>query len=230
MKDTIVHSLKPVLLVGGGEATDQAILQAQADVGAVVAADGGAAQLLRLGVQPDAVIGDMDSLAPQLVEQLPGEVLHRIAEQDSTDFDKCLRSIRAPLVLAHGFLGGRVDHQLAVLTVLARRADRRCVLVGGCDVICLAPPRLELTLQVGTRVSLYPLGPVRGRSDGLRWPIEGLGFAPDGRIGTSNEATTDQVVIEVNAPLMLLILPLTAQGALRAALSASLAEWPARAE
>jgi len=27
---------------------------------------------------------------------------------------------------------------------------------------------------------------VQGRSGGLRWPIDGLPFAPDGRIGTSN--------------------------------------------
>ena len=47
---------------------------------------------------------------------------------------------------------------------------------------------------------------VTGRSAGLRWPIEGLHLAPDGRIGTSNEAL-GPVHLEFDAPGMLVILP-----------------------
>ena len=35
---------------------------------------------------------------------IPAERLHRIAEQDSTDFEKCLRNIRAPLVVGIALL------------------------------------------------------------------------------------------------------------------------------
>jgi thiamine pyrophosphokinase len=49
------------------------------------------------------------------------------------------------------------------------------------------------------------MGPASGRATGLRWPIEGLDFAPAGRVGTSN-AATGPVSIEMRGP-MLLILP-----------------------
>ena len=55
---------------------------------------------------------------------VPPERLHPIPEQDSTDFDKCLRHIAAPLVLGVGFLGGRVDHELAAFSTLVTRCDR----------------------------------------------------------------------------------------------------------
>ena len=42
--------------------------------------------------------------------QLAPGVLRPITEQDSTDFEKCLRRISAPEILGFGFLGARVDH------------------------------------------------------------------------------------------------------------------------
>jgi thiamine pyrophosphokinase len=229
MKRAIVQSVGPVLLVGGGECSDD-VLTTLLEDGSLpaVAADSGAARLLAHGRQPDAVIGDMDSLPADRVAALAPGVVHRIAEQDSTDFDKCLRNVASPLVLACGFLGRRLDHQLAALTVLARRPDRRCLLIGAQDVALLCPPALSLPLASGTRVSLWPLGPVEGRSDGLRWPIDGLGFAPDGVVGTSNEAT-GPVRLQMDAPRMMLILPADCLAAVRAALDAAPARWPARA-
>lgn len=219
MKDTIVESPAPVVLVGGG-ACHLPALKAAIRGRTVVAADSGAEAVLAVGRVPDAVIGDMDSLRAEARAQLPVEVLHEIPEQDSTDFDKGLRSIAAPLVLGYGFLGKRLDHQLAAMTVLVRRAAQRCVLVGAEDVVCLCPPALALDLAAAERVSLYPMGPVRGRSTGLRWPIDGLDFAPGVRGGTSNEAQ-GPVTLAMEAPLMLLILPVTCLDALLAGLDAA---------
>jgi thiamine pyrophosphokinase len=50
------------------------------------------------------------------------------------------------------------------------------------------------------------MGPVQGDSEGLRWPLSGLDFAPDGMIGTSNEVS-GAVRLRMQAPKMLVILP-----------------------
>jgi glutamate-ammonia-ligase adenylyltransferase len=63
-----------------------------------------------------------------------------------------------------------------------------------------------LALPRGTRLSLFPMGPVQGDSEGLRWPLAGLDFAPDGMIGTSNEVS-GAVRLRMHAPKMLVILP-----------------------
>lgn len=172
----------------------------------LVAADGGAEATLAQGKLPQAVIGDFDSLSDTTRALVPADRLHHIAEQESTDFDKALRSIAAPLVLAVGFLGKRVDHQLAVFNVLVRRADRRCVLLGEDEVIFAAPPRIALPLEEGDVVSLFPMRRVTGRSTGLTWPIDGLEMQPDGRVGTSNRAE-GPITLEFDAPGMLVIVP-----------------------
>ncbi|MBW4984828.1 thiamine diphosphokinase [Mameliella sp. CS4] len=228
MKSKIVHSDAPVLLVGGGEVDDAVLARAVQAAEVVVAADSGAAVVLAQGRMPDAVYGDMDSLAPEVQARLDPGVLRPIAEQDSTDFDKCLRHISAPLVFGYGFLGKRLDHQLAAMTVLAARADVRCVLIGAEDVTLLCPPELVLDLAPGTRLSLFPMAPVTGRSEGLRWPIDGLNFAPSGPVGTSNEVT-GPVRLSMDAPAMLLILPVECLNALLAGLAAAPGGWPARA-
>ena len=54
---------------------------------------------------PQAVIGDFDSLSDLGRAAIPATRQHVIPEQDTTDFDKALRSIRAPFVLGLGFSG-----------------------------------------------------------------------------------------------------------------------------
>ncbi len=53
------------------------------------------------------------------------------------------------------------------------------------------------------------MAPVTGQSEGLRWPIDGLAFAPNGRVGTSN-AVTGPVALRFDGDGMLVILPRTA--------------------
>jgi thiamine pyrophosphokinase len=217
---SLVKSRLGVTLVGGGEVVENTVQQALALAPTLVAADGGGNILADLGHLPVAVIGDMDSLRPDLV-QLWADRLHPISEQDSTDFDKCLRSIDAPFVLAVGFDGARLDHTLSAMSALVRHGRARVVLVGGQDICFLAPPQIALELGAGARVSLYPMGPVTGRSTGLEWPIDGIDFAPNGVIGTSNRASAAQVGLEIDAPRMLLLLERAALPmALRALLAA----------
>lgn len=202
----IVHASEPVTLIGGASVTKTRIERARALAPQVVAADSGADAALANGVEPAAVIGDFDSISDAAQRALPPAALHRIAEQDSTDFEKCLRNIRAPLVVGIGFSGDRLDHALAAYNTLVRFPGRRCILLGAEELVFLAPPSISLDLTADTRVSLFPMGAVEGVSDGLEWPINGLNFAPDGRVGTSNIAI-GTVHMSFTAPKMLVILP-----------------------
>lgn len=214
----IVRSPAAVTLVGGARVRERDLDACLGLAPRIVAADSGAGHVLASGRVPDAVIGDMDSLAPRDVRRLAPETLHRVAEQDSTDFEKCLTRIDAPIVFAVGFTGRRIDHTLAVFNTLTRHADRPCLVIAKHEVIALAPPRITLDMVAGTRVSLFPMTQVRGGSDGLRWPIDGLALSPGGTVGTSNRAT-GKVRLSVDAPGLLVLLPRREFAALAAALA-----------
>ena len=225
----IVQSSVPVTLIGGAKVTPQDVNAAITHAPVLVAADSGADHLMGLGHEVAAVIGDMDSLSADARAAF-ADRLHPIAEQDSTDFDKALRHIEAPLVLALGVSGGRFDHELAAMHVLLAHPGRPCVVIGAESIVCLCPPRLEMAVAPGTLVSLFPFAPVGAVSRGLRWPLEGIAFAPESRIGTSNEAL-GPVQLEADAPSMMLILPRDQLSVLVTALMSVPADarWPARA-
>ena len=205
MNTAIVESVAPVTLVGGGAVYEGDLIEALALAPVCVAADGGARHALAAGVDPTAVVGDFDSIGSDL-DRIPRSRQIHIDEQDSTDFDKALRHILAPVVLAVGFTGARFDHQLAALHVLAAYPDRACVLIGESELTFLCPPQIELPLQAGDVVSLFPMAAVAGASDGLKWEINDLLFDPLAKIGTSN-AALGPVFLTMGAPAMMVMVP-----------------------
>ncbi len=220
---TVVSDLG-ITLVGGAPVGARDLGLALRLAPCLVAADGGADRALAAGLMPRAVFGDFDSISPAAQAAIPPDRLHPIPEQETTDFDKALRSVAAPFVLALGFAGARIDHGLAVFNTLVRHPGRVCLVLGGQDVVFLCPPEITLRLRAGDRLSLFPMGPVTGCSTGLRWPVDGVDFAPGGRIGTSNEVSTPEVRLAFDASLMLVILP---RLRLRAALAALVPGWQA---
>lgn len=200
----LVISDRGVTVIGGGFATPYDLQTALAVAPMLVAADGGADRALALGQPPDWVIGDLDSITARARKLIPAGRIHHVAEQDSTDFTKCLTRIAAPFVMAVGFSGLRLDHTLSALTAMASTPRPLVIMLASDDVVFVAPPRLTLPLMPGTRVSLYPMGPARGISTGLEWPIEGIEFAPGGRVGTSNRAN-GVVTLRIEGKMLLML-------------------------
>ncbi|SDD62478.1 thiamine pyrophosphokinase [Paracoccus isoporae] len=204
MSATLARTPGGVTLIGGGAVARADLEQALRRAPLLVAADGGADLALSFGHMPQKAIGDFDSISDAARAALGADRLIHVAEQDSTDFGKALSRIEAGFVLAVGFAGRRLDHTLAALNVMVRHRAPPCIMLAGEDVAFLAPPLLELPLAAGTRVSLFPMGPARAESTGLRWPVDGIAFAPDGRVGTSNEAT-GPVRLTSRGPLIVML-------------------------
>ena len=214
MNQPLVQSSQGITLVGGAPCRKQELMAALKAAPVLVAADGGADRALELGLRPQAVIGDLDSLSTRARAEMSSHELHVVSGQDDTDFDKALKAVEAPLLLGVGFLGGRIDHTLAAMSTLVRHAGRPCILLGARDVVLAAPTgRIGFDLVPGDRFSLYPLCAAPGESCGLRWPIAGLDLRPDGMIGTSNEVVARRVELRFERPGMLVILPRNRLGA-----------------
>lgn len=206
MDTSNVQSQLAITLVGNGFFDAKDLGESVARAPTVVAADGGANRCISAGHLPSFVIGDLDSITPETRAALPDATFIQITEQETTDFEKCLMRIEAPFVLAVGFTGGRLDHAMTALSVLARRVGPPTVLVSSEDVVFAAPKHLLLDVAPGTRISLFPMFPVTGSSKGLMWPIDDLTLAPDGQISTSNEAT-GSVQMSFDRPGCLVITP-----------------------
>ncbi len=197
MREPIVDVTQPVALVGGAEVAPELIniLQTHADV--VVAADSGADHLVASGPEPSKVIGDLDSISETARRKFATQLVH-VAEQVSTDLEKVLHQVKAPLLIGAGFLGGRLDHTFASLNVLARYADHPLVLMDEVSC-CFRCPDNGLTLAppVGTDLAVLPMERLYATTDGLQWDMNGLELRPLGRISSSNRTAAPEVRISV---------------------------------
>ena len=158
----LYHARGPVTLVGGGPVAPAELAAALALAPEAVAADGGGDHALPEGHAFRAVIGDMDSLAAPSGCARPGVPIHAVAEQETTDLEKCLYSVEAPLFIGLGFLGGRIDHHLAAMNALAKNPEKPVVLIGGEDLCFLCPPRLRDRPRGGDAGVALPHGAGRG--------------------------------------------------------------------
>lgn len=217
-----------ITLLGGGELAPGQLKRALAHAPDLVAVDSGADHALAEGAMPGLVLGDFDSISATARRAIPAERLVHLPDQEDTDFGKALRAVEAPLILALGFTGARLDHTLAGMSALVRTPRARVVIDAGVDLCFLAPPALRLDLPPGSRLSLFPMAPVRCESAGLVWPTTGLSFDPAGRIGTSNAVAEGVVELAPGAPAMLVMVPAEALEAVLRGLAAA-PHWPASA-
>ena len=186
----------PMAIVGGG-AVDPALLVELARRGvALVGADGGGDAIGDAGLVPAAIIGDLDSLRDRAGWEARTRVIH-MPDQITTDFQKAIRATSAPVALALGMTGKRLDHTLAALSAVLQYAPvRKLLLVDEVDVALAVVGSIGFEAGRRERVSIHPLLPIRfSHSTGLFYPMDGLTLEPGGLIGTSNEGTGGPVEI-----------------------------------
>lgn len=168
----------------------------------VIAADGGAVKAKRLGLVPDVVVGDGDSLRPRQLAALRRagiEVIVFPAQKDESDtelaFREALRRGADELVIVAAFGGQRVEHTIAnlLLLTLPELVGRDVVLIDGPSVVRLAGSlgggHVEINGFVGDYVSLLPLTEaVTGvTTEGLRYPLSRATLEQGRTRGLSNE-------------------------------------------
>lgn len=181
----------------------------------VIAADGGANWCMAWGWQPDLVIGDMDSVEPATVDWLQDKdvpFLRHPVEKDETDLELALRAAvqrGASEIVIAGALGGRIDHTLGNLALLALPALASVAvrIADGGQSVWLVRDRLAVAGAAGDTLSLAPFGDgVRGVSvSGVHWPLEAVDLPLGPSLGISNRLTGGQAVVTVRSGALLVV-------------------------
>lgn len=203
MNDQIVNVSDPIALIGGAQLGPEHlnILQSFAEIFA--AADGGADHLRNTGLIPCAIFGDLDSISAETRKDFAPQLM-QIAEEDTTDLEKAVSRITAPVILGAGFLGGRLDHSFASLNVLARFSAVPLILLWEAECCFRCPDAgLDLTVPTGTPIAVLPMDAVRCTSSGLRWDMKDLALHPSGFVSSSNVTMAERVAIRVIGPALI---------------------------
>lgn len=157
------------------------LMRVVATVDMVVAVDGGAAHCLAAGIDPDLVIGDLDSLDARTAQQLRarGVAFRTVSsDKDVSDLDLALEyasQTHAVHVVACGVTGGRLDHTLASIGSIARARVPVDVVETGHLVWTLSMHHRDTVTvpRPGATFSVFGIGERTVVSiDGARWPLD----------------------------------------------------------
>lgn len=188
----------------GTRATVSACLE---HVDLVICADGGTRHALALGLVPDVVIGDLDSMEDSTrlhVEPFGTRVLAFPRAKDETDLELALLYAveqGATEIVVWGAQGGRIDHELGNLLLLAhpRLTGVDVRMCCGDQEVLLVRDQVMLEGQVGDLLSLLPIGgDAHGvSSSGLEYTLEDetLWFGP--ARGVSNVFVSSTACVRV---------------------------------
>lgn len=199
------------LLLLAGEGPRRSVLEAvleRAEV--VVAADAGFDLGLRLGVEPDFLVGDLDSVkATEALARFPEQRIRRFpAAKDETDAEIGLGLLRelgcGPVTIAGGG-GGRLDHLLGIVGLFERERPPQAWYTA-VEHVQLVEGELAVEGCRGQTVSFFPLGEGASglSSRGLRWPLDGLAWRR-GQAGISNVVEAEGFRVSVRRGRLLMV-------------------------
>ncbi len=168
----------------------------------VIAVDGGYRVLEKLGITPDYIVGDFDSLG---VVPAGGNVTVLPSEKDVTDMFTAINlGAEKGCVFFHiyGGTGGRLDHTIANIQLLKYFAERGITLFihgDGFVLTAVRNGRITLTGETGSYVSVFSLSDVSEGVclKGLKYELENHTLTSSFPLGVSNEFTGQTAEISV---------------------------------
>jgi thiamine pyrophosphokinase len=210
------------LVVAGGPLQGADLRSLAGGANIVLAADSGARSALGAGVQPDVVVGDMDSLDASTLALLEGagcEIVRAPTRKDETDLELALRLALqrgASEIDIAGALGGRIDHTLGNIHLLAmpELAGARVRILDGATEVTLARRSETVRGTPGDLVSLIPLTEtVLGiRTEHLEYPLRSEPLVMGAARGISNVLTAPEARVHLDAGLLLVVVTHLASG------------------
>ena len=214
--------MKNVLMTAGGSIdadlpADFLSKKTEYGIDTVVACDRGYEALAAIGVTPDVVVGDLDSMSEQCRKDLEYkdiEVIRLNPVKDDTDTEAAIALCAgrgAEKIYLFGATGSRVDHMLGNIELLAYAADRGCqlIIIDRHNRIRLLQHSFKITKdeQWGDYISFIPYSPAVEKLTlrGFKYELQDFDMKKGNTLGISNEITADTADISFSSGKLIMV-------------------------
>ena len=177
----------------------------------IICADGGANSAKKLGIIPDYIIGDLDSIDKSVLKFFHNKSrIIQIKRQNDTDVEKCLKfAIKNKFseVILLGVTGDRLDHTICNLGIRVKFFNKIKMLLVA-ENSFLIPINSETTIKskIGETISLYAFNALtRITSSGLKYKLIETQLPFGVRESTSHVSTSSQVKLKVKNGIVFVI-------------------------
>ncbi|MEP6893989.1 MAG: thiamine diphosphokinase [Chloroflexota bacterium] len=181
----------------------------------IICADGGTHHALALGLSPNLVIGDMDSIQKdqwQALEEAGVAIELFPRDKNETDLELAIDhavKLNPTQIIIIAALGGRLDQTLGNIALLTdvRLSTFDVRLDDGVEEIFICRDQVEVQGRSGDIVSLIPWGnPVHSiQTQGLKWALKSETLYPEKTRGISNEMLSETAGIKISSGTLLVI-------------------------
>jgi thiamine pyrophosphokinase len=195
----LIQNFKTVILANGKFPEHKIPIDFLYNAEEIICCDGAAHNLLNIGLEPDFIIGDLDSISQEIRNRFSSILLYR-AEQETNDLTKairfCLETNKTEITIL-GATGKRDDHtlgNLSLLTDYAKKANVQMLTDNGVFTPLLQTSTLES--YPGEQVSIFSLfSETVFTFHNLVFPVNSRKLTSWWQ-GTLNEAETNNFTIE----------------------------------
>ena len=198
----IISDLHSILIIANGEIPQKGIFQKLVlEADCIVAVDGGSNICYEHNIYPNFIIGDLDSINPNVSAHFHDSEIIQLEDQNRHDLDKAIeftRTLNPEKIMVIGAFGKRLDHSLANILLL-QSIPHDCSIIFYDDYGQLSQIQgtQQLNLQANTTVSLFSFLPVFGLSlEGFQYSLQDQNF-PAGFNGLSNLIVANPAKIRI---------------------------------
>jgi thiamine pyrophosphokinase len=205
--------LRGLIITGGAIPDKDQLYRLEFPYACILAADSGYDNAVILGLSPDIVLGDFDSIKHKPVSGI--EVIPFPSDKDYTDTELALMELHSRNISVFDMVGGgegRLDHTLGLLSIFSSPEYPQIWITGREIVYAVLPGEVfKVSVPPGTLVSLFT---PRGEeavvtTSGLFWELDSFQLSKT-QASISNRTihdTTTVMVLEGSIVLVSVVLP-----------------------
>ena len=177
----------------------------------LICADGGANSALKLGLTPDHIIGDLDSISKTALAKFKKRSnIINYQRQNDTDVEKCLKfAIKNKFkeALLVGVTGNRLDHTFCNLGILLKFFHQINIsIIAENSFLKAYKGKLKSKTFPGEIISLYGFDrKTKITSQGLKYPLKNTSLPFGEKESTSNIATSDSLQLTISNGVIFVI-------------------------
>ncbi len=180
-------------------------------VATIIAADGGANSCYKLGIVPHYIIGDFDSISPEVLSYYKNKSeIIKYNRQNDTDVEKSLKFAikkKFETVYLLGGTGDRLDHSICNLGIVIKFFSKiRIIIIHGKTILFPYADDVVLKSIPNETVSLYAFNSkTRITSSGLKYPLRNAQLLFGEKESTSNVALSDNFELKISGGIVFVI-------------------------
>ena len=170
--------MKNYLISIGGNSTSN-ILSIESNFDEIIAVDSGVEHLFKLSLDPNTLIGDLDSISENSLDKVKKNGVDIIAfnsNKDQTDFELALNyleGVENSIIYIIGGESGEIDHLISIFLLIPSKSFFENIIWVYGDKKIIFRKKLKLNVKKMSKFSIIPLSDLSNLSiDGAEWNLE----------------------------------------------------------